>query len=291
MYFDHQTISTSCGSCHCHRLDKSCDTCCMAWIDDDRQVSHSFQKRNRCQDPAYFLWQFRSCPDASFAKDHIFISASHDVFCAHQQLLQSICKTSLQQDRFSQTADFFQKFEVLHVTGADLDHVYIFEKRQLRMSMTSVTIGSPVFSLASSSRSMPCALIPWNAYGEVLGLNAPPRSMPAPAFLTSSATRQICSSDSTEQGPCDDLKVSSADLYAREDFHHCVFRVEFTVYILVRLLNTLYGFDDIQGVDAESISTAAVSPISPMMVADWPLLIWMSSPMLFSQETKFSSCF
>ena len=33
------------------------------------------------------------------------------------------------------------------------------------------------------------------------GLKAPPRSSAAPEDFTSSATAQICSSDSTEQGP------------------------------------------------------------------------------------------
>ena len=43
--------------------------------------------------------------------------------------------------------------------------------------------------------------MPWKSYGEVRGLNAPPRSNFAPALATASAERIICSSLSTEHGP------------------------------------------------------------------------------------------
>ena len=43
--------------------------------------------------------------------------------------------------------------------------------------------------------------MPWNVYGEVLGLKAPPRSMSAPAAFTARAVATVCSSVSTAQGP------------------------------------------------------------------------------------------
>ncbi len=42
---------------------------------------------------------------------------------------------------------------------------------------------------------------PWKEYGELRGLNAPPRSAVAPAARTRWAAATICSSDSTEHGP------------------------------------------------------------------------------------------
>ena len=48
---------------------------------------------------------------------------------------------------------------------------------------------------------MPSALSPWKSYGDVRGLNAPPRSIVAPEALTLFATEIICSSLSTEHGP------------------------------------------------------------------------------------------
>ena len=68
-------------------------------------------------------------------------------------------------------------------------------------SMTSVTIPRPVLSLAFARSFSPSSPIPWNTYGLVRGLYAPPRSKRAPAAFTASADRRICCSDSTEQGP------------------------------------------------------------------------------------------
>ena len=42
---------------------------------------------------------------------------------------------------------------------------------------------------------------PWKAYGEVRGLNAPPRRIVAPAAATASAVSNSCSRLSTEHGP------------------------------------------------------------------------------------------
>ena len=48
-------------------------------------------------------------------------------------------------------------------------------------SMTSVTTGSPVSARTSARIRSPATPSPWNAYGEVRGLYAPPRSSVAPA--------------------------------------------------------------------------------------------------------------
>ncbi len=43
--------------------------------------------------------------------------------------------------------------------------------------------------------------MPWNEYGDVRGLNAPPRSACAPAALTASAAASTCSLLSIAHGP------------------------------------------------------------------------------------------
>ena len=43
--------------------------------------------------------------------------------------------------------------------------------------------------------------MPWKEYGEVRGLNAPPRRIVAPASLQAFAVSITCSGVSTEQGP------------------------------------------------------------------------------------------
>ena len=67
--------------------------------------------------------------------------------------------------------------------------------------MTSVMMGRPDSCLARSSSLRPSRPMPRKLYGEVRGLNAPPRSTVAPAALTALAVDTICSSSSTEQGP------------------------------------------------------------------------------------------
>ncbi len=59
----------------------------------------------------------------------------------------------------------------------------------------------PVCSRASASSFSPSSASPWNSYGLVRGLNAPPRRNFAPAAFTACAVSRICSFDSTEQGP------------------------------------------------------------------------------------------
>src|SRR5262249_43045118 len=51
------------------------------------------------------------------------------------------------------------------------------------------------------SRASASSPSPWNAYGDVRGLNAPPRRTEAPASRAATAAARSCSSDSTEHGP------------------------------------------------------------------------------------------
>src|SRR5262245_12687992 len=67
--------------------------------------------------------------------------------------------------------------------------------------MTSLTTASPCASAARRSSFRPSSPSPWNAYGEVRGLYAPPRSTVAPAAATARAIVNTCSSPSTEHGP------------------------------------------------------------------------------------------
>ena len=79
-------------------------------------------------------------------------------------------------------------------------------------SINSEQIGSPVAFLAATKISNPEEPIPWNAYGEVLGLKAPPLKIFAPAFLAALAISITCSSLSTEQGPAIKARLSPPTL-------------------------------------------------------------------------------
>ena len=92
-----------------------------------------------------------------------------------------------------------------------------------RTSISSVTIGRPVSSLASWSIARPSLPRPWKLYGEVRGLYAPPRSIEAPASATQRATSSVWSRLSTVHGPGDQGEVAAADL-APVDLEHAFAR-------------------------------------------------------------------
>ena len=70
-----------------------------------------------------------------------------------------------------------------------------------RGSISSVTTGRPVSSLASRRIVSASSPSPWKVYGEVRGLKAPPRSIVAPASATARAVSSVCSRYSTVHGP------------------------------------------------------------------------------------------
>src|SRR5579875_2611423 len=67
--------------------------------------------------------------------------------------------------------------------------------------MISVTMGTPSSSDTSCIILIPSTPRPWKEYGEVLGLNAPPRNMADPFLAPPLATSLNCSSLSTAHGP------------------------------------------------------------------------------------------
>ena len=70
-----------------------------------------------------------------------------------------------------------------------------------RGSISSVTTGRPVSSRASRRIASASPPRPWNEYGEVRGLKAPPRNQVAPAAWTTAAVSSVCSRVSTVHGP------------------------------------------------------------------------------------------
>ena len=70
--------------------------------------------------------------DAPLAEDYVFIALAHDVLRAHEQLLNGIGKSALQQNGLSGLAKFLQKIKILHIPGAHLNHIHIREQVQGR---------------------------------------------------------------------------------------------------------------------------------------------------------------
>ena len=78
-----------------------------------------------------------------------------------------------------------------------------------RGSINSVTIGRPVSSRASTRISSASSPSPLKVYGDVRGLNAPPRSIVEPACATARAVSNVCSRYSTVHGPAINPNASS----------------------------------------------------------------------------------
>jgi hypothetical protein len=72
---------------------------------------------------------------------------------------------------------------------------------------TSVTNGRPVSARTSARISSAGSPRPWNAYGEVRGLKAPPRRIVAPASRAIRQAASVCSRDSTAHGPANSVTV------------------------------------------------------------------------------------
>ena len=71
-------------------------------------------------------------PHAALAQHHVRIALRQDVLRRHQQVLDRRAHAALQQHRLLGLADFLEQIEVLHVAGADLEHVGVaFDQRHL----------------------------------------------------------------------------------------------------------------------------------------------------------------
>ncbi len=69
--------------------------------------------------------------DAAFAQDNLFVAARHDVFGAHQQLLNGAGQAALEQNGLVDFSERFQQLEVLHIACADLNDIDILKKGQV----------------------------------------------------------------------------------------------------------------------------------------------------------------
>src|SRR5438067_4535742 len=154
-------------------------------------------------------------------------------------------------------------------------------------SITSVT--STRFSARAASRSIrrPSSPRPWNVYGELRGLNAPPRNTFAPARRTAAAAARTCGSLSAEHGPA--ITITSSP----------PMRTSPTVITVGSGLNvrlaSLYG-EVIRSTSwtPSSISISPASgcplPTAPSTVLVTPVDRWTSIPISTRRFTTCSIC-
>ena len=100
----------------------------VAGVDDHRQVGHLLQRRDRGDVQREAVGRLER-PDPALAQDHVRVALLEDVLRRHQQLLERRGQAALDQRRLAGAADLAQQRVVLHVAGADLDHVGHLEHR------------------------------------------------------------------------------------------------------------------------------------------------------------------
>ena len=140
-------------------------------------------------------------------------------------------------------------------------------------SITSVMIGSPVSRRASARSLSPSSSRPWNAYGDVRGLNAPPRSTAAPAAFTRVATSSTCSRDSTEHGPA----MTTIFRPPMPTLPTCTTLLALRTSRLASLNGCRIGVTDstVSSDSSErSRSLPRSSPMAPMTVRSSPRIVW-----------------
>ena len=144
--------------------------------------------------------------------------------------------------------------------------------------ITSVTTGRPVSSRACASSFSPSSSSPRKLYGDVRGLNAPPRSIDAPRSRIARAVLISCSSLSIAHGP------------AITDTMPSPTRTPFTLTIVSSPLNSrlhsLYGLligtvlstPGITSMSSASSGCSRSSPTTPITVRSTPTIGWPSRP-------------
>ncbi|SCI34666.1 Uncharacterised protein [uncultured Clostridium sp.] len=154
-------------------------------------------------------------------------------------------------------------------------------------SINSDTIGSPVASLAATRISNPADPIPWKAYGDVLGLNAPPLNRLAPAALAALAISITCSLLSTEHGPAITARCPPPILTPPTSI------TESSGW--KALLANLYGSDTCMtfstagSTSIDSGSTFVVSPIIPITDCVAPFTTFTLNPNFSTDPDTFST--
>ena len=119
MYFYHQPVRTH-GNCrHCQWFHQLGISYRMARVNYNRQMRQFFQNRD-CGEIKCVLCSGFKCSDTTFPKYDIFVSASHDVFRAHQKLVNRIGKAAFEQYGLLYFSEFLEQFKILHIPCADL---------------------------------------------------------------------------------------------------------------------------------------------------------------------------
>src|SRR3954464_2969735 len=158
------------------------------------------------------------------------------------------------------------------------------------VSRNSVTTGRPVASRASARISSPGTPRPLNTNGDVRGLNAPPRSMAAPAAWTVRATSSVCSRDSTVHGPAirQNVRLPPTVRPSTWNFVGSWWASSDDASLYGREIGTTRSTPDIPS--RPSSMTPSGSPIAPIAVVSSPGMVSTCTPVVSRRSTTARIC-
>ena len=102
----------------------------MAGIHHHRKMGQLVQRRNGGDVQCVPGIRFKGA-DAPLTENDVLVSARHDVFRTHQQFLQRVGQSPLQENRLPGLSQRLQQFEILHIPGPHLNHIHLFEQREV----------------------------------------------------------------------------------------------------------------------------------------------------------------
>ena len=108
----------------CHGRDQIGPAGGVARIDDDRQMALPLDVRHGAMSSMLRVESSKERTPRSH-RTTFGLPSRQDVLRRHQQVLDRRAHAALQQHRLPGLADFLEQVEVLHVAGADLEHVGI----------------------------------------------------------------------------------------------------------------------------------------------------------------------
>ena len=122
MNLDDQTVRPGRHRRPGHRRHEAGLAGAVARIDHDGQMRVFVQIRHRCQRQREARVILEGA-DAALAEHHFRVAGLEDVLRGQQEFVHRRRRAALQQHRQARFADRFQQRIVLHVAGADLQHV------------------------------------------------------------------------------------------------------------------------------------------------------------------------
>ena len=196
--------------------------------------------------------------DAALAENDIVVAAGHDIFRAHQQLLERVGKPALEQNRFLDRAHLFQKIVILHVARADLNDINILKQRQMLNIHKFCHDRQARFLLGNLKQADALAVQPLEVIRRRARLERA-----AAQQLRARSLDGLCNVYDLllrfdRARPCDHRKMPAAE-FCIPDRNHSIIWVELTVAAFERVGNALDGIDDIQTFQKGHINPACIA--------------------------------